>query len=58
MVVFLKPDRVAIKDNEAVLIDYKTGGFSSAHIAQLEGYTNALEDMNFNVTKKNISLYK
>ncbi len=49
----LRPDRLVISDkNEVVIIDYKTGTPDTKHAFQLEGYSNALLDMNFIVSKK------
>ncbi len=49
----LRPDRLVINDkNEVVIIDYKTGTPDTKHAFQLEGYGNALLDMNFIVSKK------
>jgi len=46
------PDRVVVKDNKAVIIDYKTGEAEQKHHQQLLKYAAALEEMNFEVTKK------
>ena len=49
----LRPDRVVINPNEqAIIIDYKTGLQDSKHKEQLFDYQYILEDMNFNVIKK------
>jgi ATP-dependent exoDNAse (exonuclease V) beta subunit len=51
--ITLRPDRLVINEkNEVVIIDYKTGNSDAKHELQLEGYSNALLDMNFTVTKK------
>ena len=47
-----KPDRVVIRDNVAYLLDYKTGEKHNKHIAQLEEYEMALQEMNYTVAKK------
>ncbi|MBD3862993.1 UvrD-helicase domain-containing protein [Olleya marilimosa] len=48
----IRPDRLAIKDNEAVIIDYKTGLPNPKYQQQLEEYSNILKEMNFTVKKK------
>ncbi|WP_052172462.1 UvrD-helicase domain-containing protein [Psychroserpens jangbogonensis] len=49
----LRPDRVVINtENEAVIIDYKTGQTNSKHQEQLYDYQLVLEEMNFKVIKK------
>ncbi|TDY13477.1 UvrD-helicase domain-containing protein [Meridianimaribacter flavus] len=48
----LRPDRLVINTNKAIIIDYKTGAEKSSHKQQLELYTSVLQDMNYNVTKK------
>ncbi|PIB33151.1 DNA helicase UvrD [Gaetbulibacter sp. 5U11] len=52
----VRPDRLAIKDNEAVIIDYKTGLPNPKYQQQLEEYSDILKEMNFTV-KKNILIY-
>ncbi|GAB7256107.1 UvrD-helicase domain-containing protein [Polaribacter sp. OB-PA-B3] len=47
------PDRLVVNSkNEAIIIDYKTGGPSNEHHQQLFKYEIVLKSMNFNVTKK------
>jgi ATP-dependent exoDNAse (exonuclease V) beta subunit len=48
----LRPDRINIRDNQIILIDYKTGKDNTKYIHQLNQYTKALEEMNFSVVKK------
>ncbi|MCB0382027.1 MAG: UvrD-helicase domain-containing protein [Psychroserpens sp.] len=49
----LRPDRIVINaNNEAVIIDYKTGLSNSKHQEQLYDYQLVLEDMNLKVIKK------
>ena len=48
----IKPDRVVLKDNQAYLLDYKTGEKHKKHITQLQEYELALQEMNFQVVKK------
>lgn len=50
----LRPDRLCLRDNEAVIIDYKTGKESQEHIAQINKYTLALEGLNYKVMKRHI----
>jgi len=49
---FLRPDRIAIKNNNVTIIDYKTGAEDVKHKVQLDLYASALEQMDFNVEKK------
>lgn len=52
----LKPDRLVIHNNEAFLIDYKTGLPEEKHKTQIENYVRVIEKMNLKVSKK-ILLY-
>lgn len=46
------PDRIAIKNNEAFLLDYKTGTHQPKYVKQLEEYETVLIAMGFAVAKK------
>ncbi len=48
----IRPDRLAIKDNEAIIIDYKTGLSNPKYQQQLEEYSDTLKEMNYMVKKK------
>ncbi|SFI57413.1 UvrD-helicase domain-containing protein [Olleya namhaensis] len=48
----IRPDRLAIKDNTATIIDYKTGLPDPKYQQQLETYSDILKEMNFTVDKK------
>jgi len=48
----LRPDRVAIRDGKAFLLDYKTGAHRDRYIAQLNDYAQALSDMGFEIAHK------
>lgn len=48
----IKPDRVAIKGNEAFIIDYKTGEEQAKYHQQLNDYALAIEEMGYQVVKK------
>jgi len=50
----IKPDRVAIRDGRAYLLDYKTGAHKDGYAKQLEGYAFALKQMGLEVAKKTI----
>ena len=51
----IKPDKIVIgQNNEALLLDYKTGKELPKHITQVSMYANALEEMGFSVTKKTL----
>jgi len=48
----LRPDRISIYDNQATLIDYKTGKKNPKHKEQVYSYADALEEMGFVVINK------
>ncbi|HBL79073.1 MAG TPA: DNA helicase UvrD, partial [Aequorivita sp.] len=49
----LRPDRINIStENNAILIDYKTGSPKIHHNDQLRDYANALQDMGITVSEK------
>ncbi|WP_418602176.1 UvrD-helicase domain-containing protein [Hwangdonia sp.] len=51
--IILRPDRVVVNaNNEAVIIDYKTGFEDKKHSQQLQLYQDVLENMHLKVTKK------
>jgi RecB family exonuclease len=51
--IILRPDRVIINaNNEAVIIDYKTGLEDKKYAQQLQTYQDVLEDMNIKVKRK------
>ena len=50
----IKPDRVAIRGNTALLLDYKTGQHQAKYAAQLASYQHALEEMGLQVVKKTL----
>ncbi|PKQ45929.1 UvrD-helicase domain-containing protein [Confluentibacter flavum] len=51
--IILRPDRIVINsENEAVIIDYKSGIEDKKHIQQLQSYKDLLEDMSLKVSKK------
>lgn len=50
----IKPDRVAIHDGKAYLLDYKTGAHKDSYAKQLDGYAFALRQMGLMVEKKTI----
>ena len=51
----IKPDKIVLaQNNEAFLLDYKTGKELPKHQSQLTMYANALEEMGFSVTKKTL----
>ncbi len=47
-----RPDRVILTDNEAVILDYKTGKPSPRHAAQLNEYAQILTDMGIEKVRK------
>ena len=48
----LRPDRVVISNNNAVVIDYKTGIRKEEHDHQINTYSNALEELGYVVVEK------
>jgi ATP-dependent exoDNAse (exonuclease V) beta subunit len=50
----IRPDRVMIKDGNAVIVDYKTGKRSDLHIEQLSNYAKVLEQAGFKQVEKYI----
>lgn len=49
----LKPDRIVIdNENQAYLLDYKTGEKTTKHEQQLNSYANLLNEMGYTVVKK------
>ncbi|EGV43128.1 DNA helicase UvrD [Bizionia argentinensis JUB59] len=49
----LRPDRLVImNENDAIIIDYKSGKEQSKHLEQLESYEAILKVMKFHVAKK------
>ncbi|MFV9551738.1 UvrD-helicase domain-containing protein [Algibacter sp. PT7-4] len=55
--IILRPDRIVINpQNDAVIIDYKTGLENKKHEQQLQSYQDVLKDMKI-TTKKKILIY-
>ncbi|WP_100613588.1 UvrD-helicase domain-containing protein [Confluentibacter citreus] len=51
--LILRPDRIVINpNNEAVIIDYKSGQEDIKHLQQLQAYQDVLEDMGLKIQKK------
>ncbi|WP_019037189.1 UvrD-helicase domain-containing protein [Psychroflexus tropicus] len=48
----LRPDRVCLLENDAYIIDYKTGHPSPMHSSQVEAYAEALRSLKYIVKKK------
>lgn len=49
----IRPDRLNInQNNEAVILDYKTGAFNTNHKEQLNVYQSVIEEMNYKVIRK------
>lgn len=48
----IKPDRVVIKNNQAFILDYKTGAYHKKHEQQVKQYEFALLEMGYDVPKK------
>jgi ATP-dependent helicase/nuclease subunit A len=47
----LRPDRVMIKDKQAIIVDYKTGDEAAAHIKQAREYGSLLEACGYSVSQ-------
>lgn len=55
----VKPDKVILKpNNEALLLDYKTGDKAAKHLNQINTYATALEEMGYTVSKKTLVYVK
>jgi len=53
----IRPDRVVIKDDKLVIVDYKTGEKSTDHILQINQYAQAFEKLGYrNIEKKLVYL--
>ena len=52
----LRPDRIAVFDNEATILDFKTGKQDPKHRKQMTKYTEALKHMGFSI-KNTIIVY-
>lgn len=48
----IRPDRVCIKKDEAVIIDYKTGVQRKEHQQQIKKYASAVEDMGYQTSER------
>jgi len=48
----LRPDRIVFRGKKATLIDYKSGKEHPAYTRQLQAYSDALEDMGFEVENR------
>jgi len=50
-----KPDKVVLKsNNQALILDYKTGEKSEKHQIQIQNYAEALQEMNIEVIQKTL----
>jgi ATP-dependent helicase/nuclease subunit A len=49
-----RPDRVMLKDDFAVIIDYKTGEMSDKDIRQMKGYLTDMKEMGYSSCEGNI----
>jgi len=47
-----RPDRVLLKNNNAIVIDYKSGNQREEHKKQINGYAEILEKIGYEVTEK------
>lgn len=49
---FYRPDRIILADEETVIMDYKTGKQYEKHLAQMNQYSNLLQEMGYKNIKK------
>lgn len=49
---FLRPDRLVIKGDVVIIIDYKTGNKNQKHNIQLDTYSKAISHMGYSIEKK------
>lgn len=47
-----RPDKIFIKNNEAIILDFKTGIKKASHTNQIETYSNLLQNLGYTVTEK------
>jgi ATP-dependent exoDNAse (exonuclease V) beta subunit len=47
-----RPDKIFVKDNQAIILDFKTGVKKASHIEQIEKYGNLLQNLGFKVSEK------
>jgi len=51
----VKPDKVVLKpNNQAIILDYKTGKKNEKHQIQIQNYAESLKEMNIEVTQKTL----
>ncbi|MGO1729189.1 MAG: UvrD-helicase domain-containing protein [Flavobacteriaceae bacterium] len=50
----LRPDKFCTQGQKAIIIDYKTGGFSQNHAIQIQNYAEAIKALGFEVEQKMI----
>jgi CRISPR/Cas system-associated exonuclease Cas4 (RecB family) len=48
----IRPDRVFVKNNKAIVVDYKTGKQKDEHIKQVNKYALTLEQMGYKPVEK------
>ena len=48
----IRPDRLVFKEDEVIIIDYKTGKHQESHCKQLDHYQTILEEMGYLKIKK------
>ena len=50
--ILRRPDRMVIKNNKVIIIDYKTGAYSKHHEKQLIEYADLLTEIGYEVSQK------
>ncbi|HQO87449.1 MAG TPA: hypothetical protein PKX84_07340, partial [Bacteroidia bacterium] len=47
----LRPDRLMLEGDKAIVVDYKTGAIEADHVHQIANYKEVLQDAGFKVVK-------
>lgn len=45
----IRPDRIVLSGKNASILEYKTGKHDTAHVAQIQGYAQALQSMGYTI---------
>ena len=43
----IRPDRIMIRENKSIILDYKTGKESKSHTEQMNKYINAVKELKY-----------
>lgn len=47
-----RPDKIFVKEKEAIILDFKTGRKKASHAKQIQNYSNLLQNLGYVVTEK------